>query len=150
MDTPNKIKKVHDTYPDPDPEEEACEHLEQSQTPSWQGAVNFARPRPMRIPRPDSPSYPAYKAKKETAMRINIHRDFESELARLGLGVTHLEMTDHELIMHINASQSKLSQQELAELQKATHFDKKELQQWYKGMLYTTLTRQDHTCQRTN
>ncbi len=31
-------------------------------------------------------------------------------------------------------SQSKLSQQELADLQKATHFDKKELQQWYKGM----------------
>jgi hypothetical protein len=30
-------------------------------------------------------------------------------------------------------SQSKLSQQELSELQKATHFDKKELQQWYKG-----------------
>ena len=30
-------------------------------------------------------------------------------------------------------SQSKLSQQELVELQKATHFDKKELQQWYKG-----------------
>jgi Ca2+-binding EF-hand superfamily protein len=31
-------------------------------------------------------------------------------------------------------SQSKLSQQELADLQKATHFDKKELQQWYKGV----------------
>ena len=30
-------------------------------------------------------------------------------------------------------SQSKLTQQELSELQKATHFDKKELQQWYKG-----------------
>lgn len=30
-------------------------------------------------------------------------------------------------------SQSKLTQQELSDLQKATHFDKKELQQWYKG-----------------
>ena len=30
-------------------------------------------------------------------------------------------------------SQSKLTQQELVDLQKATHFDKKELQQWYKG-----------------
>lgn len=29
--------------------------------------------------------------------------------------------------------QSKLSQEQLAELQKSTHFDKKELQQWYKG-----------------
>jgi len=32
-------------------------------------------------------------------------------------------------------SQSKLSQQELIDLQKSTHFDKKELQQWYKGFL---------------
>ncbi|KAJ2977663.1 hypothetical protein NQ176_g4244 [Zarea fungicola] len=32
-------------------------------------------------------------------------------------------------------SQSKLSQEQLVELQKSTHFDKKELQQWYKGML---------------
>ncbi|KZZ99180.1 calcium sensor NCS-1 [Moelleriella libera RCEF 2490] len=30
-------------------------------------------------------------------------------------------------------SQSKLSQEQLSELQKSTHFDKKELQQWYKG-----------------
>ena len=29
--------------------------------------------------------------------------------------------------------QSKLSQDQLVELQKSTHFDKKELQQWYKG-----------------
>ncbi|KAF7558992.1 hypothetical protein G7046_g5183 [Stylonectria norvegica] len=33
------------------------------------------------------------------------------------------------------SSQSKLSQEQLAELQKSTHFDKKELQQWYKGFL---------------
>lgn len=31
--------------------------------------------------------------------------------------------------------QSKLSQEQLVELQKSTHFDKKELQQWYKGAL---------------
>ena len=36
----------------------------------------------------------------------------------------------------IDCSQSKLSQQELADLQKATHFDKKELQQWYKGTCF--------------
>lgn len=29
--------------------------------------------------------------------------------------------------------QSKLSQEQLSELQRSTHFDKKELQQWYKG-----------------
>ena len=32
-------------------------------------------------------------------------------------------------------SQSKLSPQQLEELQNSTHFDKKELQQWYKGLL---------------
>ncbi|CAI7632900.1 hypothetical protein PCG10_006836 [Penicillium crustosum] len=32
-------------------------------------------------------------------------------------------------------SQSKLSPTQLDELQRATHFDKKELQQWYKGFL---------------
>lgn len=31
--------------------------------------------------------------------------------------------------------QSKLSQEQLTELQRSTHFDKKELQQWYKGFL---------------
>lgn len=36
-------------------------------------------------------------------------------------------------IANICPSTSKLSQDELAQLQKATHFDKKELQQWYKG-----------------
>ncbi|POS69388.1 calcium-binding protein NCS-1 [Diaporthe helianthi] len=34
---------------------------------------------------------------------------------------------------HAQNRQSKLSQEQLAELQKSTHFDKKELQQWYKG-----------------
>ncbi|KAL9582694.1 MAG: hypothetical protein Q9203_005388 [Teloschistes exilis] len=33
------------------------------------------------------------------------------------------------------SSQSKLSQDELQQLMKSTHFDKKELQQWYKGFL---------------
>jgi hypothetical protein len=33
--------------------------------------------------------------------------------------------------------QSKLSQEQLTELQRSTHFDKKELQQWYKGVSYT-------------
>ncbi|KZW04277.1 EF-hand [Exidia glandulosa HHB12029] len=32
-------------------------------------------------------------------------------------------------------SQSKLSPEQLADLQKNTHFEKKELQQWYKGFL---------------
>ncbi|EMR83721.1 putative neuronal calcium sensor 1 protein [Botrytis cinerea BcDW1] len=37
--------------------------------------------------------------------------------------------------MHPPISQSKLSAEQITELQKSTHFDKKELQQWYKGFL---------------
>ena len=47
--------------------------------------------------------------------------------------VAYVNLENKKLIVHF-CSQSKLSQQELADLQKATHFDKKELQQWYKGM----------------
>lgn len=37
--------------------------------------------------------------------------------------------------------QSKLSQEQLTELQRSTHFDKKELQSWYKGMCSSRLLR---------
>lgn len=46
--------------------------------------------------------------------------------------------TSHELIEE--TSQSKLSQEQLSELQRSTHFDKKELQQWYKGMFYLSFS----------
>ena len=42
--------------------------------------------------------------------------------------------TSRTLLTYL-VSQSKLSQEELNQLQKDTHFDKKELQQWYKGQL---------------
>lgn len=35
--------------------------------------------------------------------------------------------------MLTSQSASKLSQEQLSQLQKDTHFDKKELQQWYRG-----------------
>lgn len=35
--------------------------------------------------------------------------------------------------MLTSESASKLSQEQLSQLQKDTHFDKKELQQWYRG-----------------
>ena len=38
------------------------------------------------------------------------------------------------LTRELRFSSSKLSQDELIQLQKETHFDKKELQQWYKGV----------------
>jgi hypothetical protein len=37
--------------------------------------------------------------------------------------------------LRVFVRQSKLSQEQLNELQRSTHFDKKELQQWYKGTL---------------
>ena len=47
---------------------------------------------------------------------------------RVGDATTWRELTK---LFHL--STSKLSQDELIQLQKETHFDKKELQQWYKG-----------------
>ena len=50
----------------------------------------------------------------------------------------HLYNRRHEtcrILLTYSISQSKLSQDELNQLQKDTHFDKKELQQWYKGQL---------------
>ena len=58
-------------------------------------------------------------------------KSMEYELA-FSSSVDHVVLEVDRLILQFH-SQSKLSQQELADLQKATHFDKKELQQWYKG-----------------
>jgi hypothetical protein len=44
------------------------------------------------------------------------------------------EALGHVLTVEENDRQSKLSQEQLTELQRSTHFDKKELQQWYKGI----------------
>lgn len=41
-------------------------------------------------------------------------------------------LVDEEMLTS-SPSQSRLSQEQLTQLQKDTHFDKKELQQWYKG-----------------
>jgi len=59
-------------------------------------------------------------------------RELEKELGSRS-NVAYIELKNETLIVR-HCSQSKLSQQELADLQKATHFDKKELQQWYKGV----------------
>lgn len=53
--------------------------------------------------------------------------------------------TNHTLLTHL-ISQSKLSQEELNQLQKDTHFDKKELQQWYKGQLSPASDLASHKC----
>jgi hypothetical protein len=93
-------------------------------------ALNFARLHHTGLPRHDEPGYTHYKAARDGALATAV-RQFEQELgSRCAIDYTELE--NEKLIVH-HYSQSKLSQQELADLQKATHFDKKELQQWYKG-----------------
>ncbi len=133
MDSSRPVAKVHDIYPD---EEEEVDYLSHNANeilrgPSINGPINHARRRPFRIPRPVSQSYPTFKGKQLCALRIAIHDSFDQEFTKAS-GIVHVEVTSKGLTLHRN-SQSKLSQQELVDLQKATHFDKKELQQWYKG-----------------
>ena len=111
--------------------EEAVVLSSREQRGSLIGALNYARPRPFHIPRPISQSYPAFKAKQELVLRIGI-KDLETQITK-STGIACLEVIRDKLTLRPH-SQSKLSQQELQDLQKATHFDKKELQQWYKGM----------------
>ena len=133
MDPEQNVEKVHDIYPDSEGDKsEAAERIDEPKRPSVNGAINYARPRPFRIPRPVSQSYPAYKGKQECALKIGIHQIWDEEL-RKSTALSHVEIQQDVLILHPQHSQSKLSQQELSDLQKATHFDKKELQQWYKG-----------------
>ena len=96
--------------------------------------INHARPRPARIPRTTSVSYPAFRAKQQCALRIGIQETFYGEVAK-ATGYREVEIGPTMLTLNTHKSQSKLSQQELAELQKTTHFNKKELQHWYKGQL---------------
>jgi len=124
-----EVKKVHDIYPD-EPDAACTEPSTQCDGIVVNGSVNRARRRPSRVPRPDSSSYPTYKAKQEFALKIGVH-GLQEEVAK-STGVGKMEVLKEKLTVHFR-SQSKLSQQELSDLQKATHFDKKELQQWYKG-----------------
>jgi len=93
--------------------------------------VKFARPRPKHIPRPESASFPGFKICQMEVLR-NAISHLNRDLAPRS-GIASMTIGKDELIIELY-SQSKLSQQELSDLQKATHFDKKELQQWYKGM----------------
>ncbi|KAF1832472.1 EF-hand [Decorospora gaudefroyi] len=94
--------------------------------------LKFARRRHSDIPRHDESGYAHYKSIQKVAL-ANAVREFEEELGSR-CNVELVDIDKQKLIVRY-CSQSKLSQQELADLQKATHFDKKELQQWYKGFL---------------
>lgn len=92
--------------------------------------VNHARPRPTHIPSHGEEGYDAYRKHRDVALEVAV-KQLEQELAHHAAWRCIMIESDR-LTLHLN-SQSKLSQQELVDLQKATHFDKKELQQWYKG-----------------
>ncbi|KAF2876626.1 hypothetical protein BDV95DRAFT_482960 [Massariosphaeria phaeospora] len=94
--------------------------------------LKFARSHHVNIPLHGDPGYVRYRAKREVALSNGV-KSFEDDLASR-CPVAFIALTNTKLIVRYH-SQSKLSQQELADLQKATHFDKKELQQWYKGFL---------------
>lgn len=97
-------------------------------------STNTAKPHQQPIPRQSSERYLGWKAKTQQAFQMAVH-NMEEELGKM-TNIAHTSLDKHRLTMHPrDSSQSKLSQQELSDLQKATHFDKKELQQWYKGVL---------------
>jgi len=134
MDTPIYEPKVLDTFPDSLNNDEvnpfAVPSRRHERKGSLSGAFNYARARPFHLPRHVAESYPVFEGKQECALRIALH-DLAREITK-STGMTRLDMHKEKLTIHLH-SQSKLSQQELGDLQKATHFDKKELQQWYKG-----------------
>lgn len=107
---------------------ECADHSALLQT--QKAAINFARCRPYHIPDHDDEDYNDYKKHRDMALKLAA-KQFEQEMAQR-YPVEHVTFERQRLTVQFN-SQSKLSQQELADLQKATHFDKKELQQWYKG-----------------
>lgn len=131
-DTPNVERKIHDVDADCASRTQYEQTTQYDRRTSIADTSHHARPRPFHIPRHISYSYPAFKAKQECALKIAM-QDLEKEMKK-STGIARLELATDKLTIHLS-SQSKLSQQELVDLQKATHFDKKELQQWYKGML---------------
>jgi len=104
--------------------------------------IKRARPRPAMVPRRISERYPEWMKKVGMALEIAVTNLAEELSSRWPVDSIAFLPTGHISVQlrakdHADAgndcSQSKLSQQELVDLQKATHFDKKELQQWYKG-----------------
>ena len=92
--------------------------------------LNFARRHHGQVPNHAESGYAHYTDTRKLAL-ANAICGFKEELA-VCCGISRVEVQNQQLTVRYY-SQSKLSQQELADLQKATHFDKKELQQWYKG-----------------
>lgn len=135
VDTVRSGQDVHNAHPNDhtNRQQELGEEHETTPRPRGRrGSINQARPRPTHIPRTCSESYPDFKHKQSCALRIGVTA-FQDRI-HASTGIEHIDVGELLLTTcFLPYSQSKLSQQELSDLQKATHFDKKELQQWYKG-----------------
>ena len=94
--------------------------------------VKLGRTRGEHMPEPGTENYKSYATHRKLALEMAL-KELQCELNHRTV-VQCLILENDRLIIQYH-SQSKLTQQELSDLQKATHFDKKELQQWYKGML---------------
>jgi hypothetical protein len=89
---------------------------------------------------------PSMKKKSNSCLLLQKLKDWIKKLNPLDRGVTL--WTEHFIAklgtpdggLTSISRQSKLSQEQLTELQRSTHFDKKELQQWYKGKLVLAIT----------
>ena len=95
--------------------------------------LRFARRRRSSAPNVGDPEYTRYICSQRVVLANATKELWNALSSRCAIDLLVIE--SQKLIVRCH-SQSKLSQQELADLQKATHFDKKELQQWYKGTLW--------------
>lgn len=122
---------------------EAAEDQATSHTSSGGSSpVRFTRPIKRARAHHISEHYSGWVKKMAVALEIAVVNLAEGLSSRWPVnGITflpdgrisvHLRQMDYANVRN-DCSQSKLSQQELMELQKATRFDKKELQQWYRG-----------------
>jgi len=97
--------------------------------------IKHARPRRDSVPRHEELGYGQYKQHRDVALCVAANQRAHDLLSRCildGVAIEQFVVESSALTVVLNR-QSKLSREELEQLQKATHFDKKELQQWYKG-----------------
>jgi hypothetical protein len=107
-----------------------CPHF--SRTFSGTVGIKHCRKHKQHVPTPGEPGWQEYLTARSKALKIAVQRLGQVRSEQDGR-VECADFHNSLLTFQLNR-QSKLSQQDLADLQAATKFDKKELQQWYKGM----------------
>jgi hypothetical protein len=98
--------------------------------------VNHARQHRGSILHHEEHGYEVYKQHRDVALGVAVSQRAHTWFSCCildGHAIDCLAIQNKGLTIGLDR-QSKLSKEELDQLQKATHFDKKELQQWYKGM----------------